>query len=135
MYIASACLCGLNCRYDWKNNLNQEVIDLFKAWEIIPVCPEQLAGFSTPRIPIEKFWNKIVDKNWNDVTEKLLSWITESMKLVDNLVIQKAFLKSKSPSCWFWKIYDGTFSWNLVDWNGLFADKLLEKNIEIISCN
>lgn len=110
--------------------MKNKVLELFKRWEIIPVYPEQLAGFSTPRIPIERLWNKIIDKNGNDVTEKLLSWIEESMKLVENLDIKKAFLKSKSPSCGFWKIYDGTFSWNLIDWNWLFAEKLLERDVK-----
>ncbi len=70
MIIVSACLAGLNCRYDGKNNLNHKVVKLIKRGKAIPICPEQLGGLSTPRIPAEIIDNKVIDKNGNDVTEQ-----------------------------------------------------------------
>jgi uncharacterized protein YbbK (DUF523 family) len=53
MYIISACLCGVNCKYNGLNNYNKKCEELFLKGEAILVCPEQLGGLSTPRIPCE----------------------------------------------------------------------------------
>jgi uncharacterized protein YbbK (DUF523 family) len=44
MKICSACLLGINCRYDGTNTKNKKVINLSKTEILIPVCPEQLGG-------------------------------------------------------------------------------------------
>ena len=44
---------------------------------------------------------------------------------------KKAILKEKSPSCGCGKIYDGTFSRNLTDGNGVTANLLIDNGIEI----
>ncbi|NCO52662.1 MAG: DUF523 domain-containing protein, partial [Deltaproteobacteria bacterium] len=43
--LVSACLLGINCRYDGGSQLNQRVVDYLSAHKLqaIPVCPEQLA--------------------------------------------------------------------------------------------
>lgn len=46
--IISACLLGEYCRYDGKTKQVNEVIELFKDYEIIPFCPEAPI-FGTPR--------------------------------------------------------------------------------------
>lgn len=51
--LVSACLLGKNCKYNGGNNLNQSVLDFIKGHEVIGVCPEQLGGLSTPRLPAE----------------------------------------------------------------------------------
>ena len=53
MFLASACLVGLCTRYDGNTNTDPEVLRLFKEGKVIPVCPEQLGGLSTPREPVE----------------------------------------------------------------------------------
>ena len=40
--LVSACLLGVNCRYDGKNGRRDEVLELLKEYELIPVCPEQM---------------------------------------------------------------------------------------------
>ena len=47
--------------------------------------------------------------------------------------IKKAILKSKSPSCGLGKIYDGTFSNNLIDGNGILTEMLVSSGVEVIS--
>ena len=42
--LVSACLLGVNCRYDGKNGRRDEVLELLKEYELIPVCPEQMGG-------------------------------------------------------------------------------------------
>lgn len=51
--LVSACLLGKNCKYNGGNNLNQSVLDFIEGHEVIGVCPEQLGGLSTPRLPAE----------------------------------------------------------------------------------
>src|SRR3712207_9033742 len=51
--ILSACLCGINCKYSGENNLNSNALKLLKEGNAILVCPEQLGGLTTPRIPCE----------------------------------------------------------------------------------
>lgn len=51
--LVSACLLGKNCKYNGGNNLNQGVLDFIEGHEVIGVCPEQLGGLSTPRLPAE----------------------------------------------------------------------------------
>ena len=54
--IVSACLLGCECRYDGKSKPCQKVLDLAKEKDtvLIPVCPEQMGGLSTPRVPSER---------------------------------------------------------------------------------
>ena len=51
--LVSACLLGKNCKYNGGNNLNQGVLEFIEGHEVIGVCPEQLGGLSTPRLPAE----------------------------------------------------------------------------------
>jgi len=53
MILVSSCLVGVNCRYDGKNNRNPELLRRLATGGILPVCPEQLGGLPTPRIPSE----------------------------------------------------------------------------------
>lgn len=53
--LVSACLLGVNCKWNGKNNRNKKVIELLAKGEIlIPVCPEQLGGLATSRYPSEQ---------------------------------------------------------------------------------
>lgn len=51
--MVSACLAGENCKYNGGNNRNEKVTDLFAENESITVCPEQMGGLPTPRVPAE----------------------------------------------------------------------------------
>ncbi len=49
MILISACLCGVNCKYNGGNNLNEKALKLFREGKAVLVCPEQLGGQQTPR--------------------------------------------------------------------------------------
>ena len=49
----SACLAGENCKYNGGNNRNEKVLHLIAENEVIKVCPEQMGGLPTPRVPSE----------------------------------------------------------------------------------
>ena len=51
--MVSACLAGENCKYNGGNNQNEKVLQLMRKNEVIVVCPEQLGGLPTPRVPSE----------------------------------------------------------------------------------
>jgi uncharacterized protein YbbK (DUF523 family) len=138
MYLISACLGGVNCRYDGKNSENQLIMKLIKEGKAILVCPEELGGLPTPRPSCELVVNedgirKVITKCGEDKTEEFLKGAEETLNLAKKHNIKMAILKAKSPSCGVNKIYDGTFSGKLIDGNGLTAELLLKNGINVIT--
>lgn len=131
--LVSSCLVGTNCKYDGGNNKNEKLINYLKNKEVILVCPEQLGGLSTPRAPAERIKEKVVTKDNKDVTENYKKGAEEVLKLAKKFQVKKAILKSRSPSCGKDKIYDGSFSHNLIDRHGVCAELLIKNGIEVIS--
>ncbi len=132
MIVVSACLLGINCRYDGNNSLNTKIIDLIKKHNILPVCPEQLGGLETPRAASEIQGTEVIDKNGNNVTKQFIKGAQEAIKMANlNNCKKEAILKAKSPSCGYGSIYDGSFSGKLINGNGIFADLLLKNGYTI----
>ena len=129
--LISGCLLGLKCRYDGKEKKLPEIEKLIEVYNLIPVCPEQLGGLPTPRVPAERVNNKVVNQAGVDVTKEYQLGAEEALKIAKLYNCKKAILKEKSPSCGCGKIYDGTFSKNLIVGNGVTADLLLKNGIEI----
>lgn len=131
MYIVSACLAGLNCRYDGKSCENKQIKKLVEEGKAIPVCPEQLGGLSTPREPSEIKNNRVITKNGKDVTNEFYKGSDKAFYIARINSCKKAILKSNSPSCGCGLIYDGTFTGQKVVGDGFFAKILKENNIKI----
>ena len=131
--LVSACLLGLKVRFDGKEKTNEEVVEKLKNYDFVPVCPEIFGGLSTPRVPAEIRENKVINKEGIDVTSNYVRGAEEVLKLAKKFNIKKAVLKSKSPSCGKGKVYDGTFSGNLVDGYGITAKLLMDNGIEVLS--
>jgi|SRR3712207_2002902 len=141
MILISACLCGVNCKYNGKNNLNEKFLNLLKEGRAILVCPEQLGGLETPRKPHEIIngdgkqvldgTGKLVSVDGDDSTDKFLKGAYETLNIAKKYNVKKAILKSKSPSCGLGKIYDGTFSGNKIQGNGVTAELLLREGIKV----
>lgn len=132
--LVSACLAGVNCRYDGKNNDNIKIKKLIESGkDIIFVCPEQLGGLSTPRVPAELIEDKILDKTGKDVTSNFQKGAEETLKIAKMFNIKFAILKAKSPSCGSKQIYDGTFSDTLTKGEGVTTTLLKKNGIEIIN--
>ena len=108
--LVSACLLGLRCRYDGKSKPNEAVLKLREAHTLIPVCPEQLGGLSTPRAPSEWQGAVIHNSEGEDVTAQYLRGAEEAVKLARLLNCHAAILKERSPACGHGEIYDGTFT-------------------------
>lgn len=131
--LVSACLLGLKVRYDGKEKTNEELVEKIKDYDFIPVCPEIFGGLSTPRVPAEIRENKVINKEGIDVTSNYNRGAEEVLKLAKKFNIKRAVLKSKSPSCGKGKVYDGSFSGNLVDGFGVTAKLLMDNGIEVLS--
>lgn len=143
MYLISACLCGVNCKYNGLNNLNDKCLELLRKGEALLVCPEQLGGLNTPRIPSEILGNakdiielnegKVINKEGKDVTKEFLKGGKEALKIAKEANIKKAILKESSPSCGSNFVYDGSFTGNKIKGKGITAYLLEKEGIEIIS--
>ena len=134
MYLVSACLCGVNCKYNGSNNLNKDCLQLLKENKAILICPEQLGGMTTPRVPSEILHGeKVVTKDGSDVTENFIKGAKEALNIAKNSNITTAILKEGSPSCGCNLIYDGSFSGNKVKGEGITCKVLRNAGIEVIS--
>jgi uncharacterized protein YbbK (DUF523 family) len=133
MKLVSACLAGINCRYDGKNNSCPFVVELVKNGKAIPVCPEQLGGLETPRSPAEIKDGKVFTRDANDVTDKYLIGADEGVKIAKLACCKQAILKARSPSCGVGEIYDGTFTKMKINGNGIFAQRLIDCGIKVVT--
>lgn len=135
MILVSACLVGLNCKYSGGNNYNEEIFNMVKNGEAIPVCPEQLGGLKTPRVPAEiRIINGkrcVITNEGDDVTEQFEKGAKDVLEFAKKLNIKKAILQARSPSCGVGKIYSGNFDGKLVDGNGILAEMLMENGIKV----
>lgn len=131
--LISACLIGLNCKYNGGNNENSKLVELMKEKDLVPICPEQLGGLKTPRVSAERKQEKVITKEGVDVTKEYQKGAEEVLNLAKKLNIKKAILKSRSPSCGIDEIYDGTFSHTLIKRDGVAAELLKKNGIEVIS--
>lgn len=131
--LVSACLLGIDSKYNGDNNKNEKVLDLLNKYEVVPFCPEIMGGLSTPREPCEILGNKVITISGKDVTKNFIKGAKESLKLIKLYKIKKVVVKSKSPSCGYKKIYDGSFSNTLIEGNGITTDLLLKNNIEVLT--
>jgi len=99
MKIVSACLAGVNCKYNGGNNKNTKVLELVKQGQCILVCPEQLGGLPTPRTPSEQSGSKVIAKDGKDVTEAFKLGAEKALEIAKKHDCKEAILKARSPSC------------------------------------
>ena len=93
MILVSACLLGINCKYNGDNNKNEKVAEYLKDKQFIMVCPEQLGGLSTPRDPSEiirldgnaviEGKTSVINNKRLDVTKKFKQGAMETLKIAD----------------------------------------------------
>ena len=141
-YIISACLVGLDTRYDGKNSFSKVFFDMVKEGKAVPFCPEQAGGLTTPRLPSEISGGdgnavlmgkaKVISKDGQDVTDSFIKGAKQVLKFAELLGVKKAILKSKSPSCGCEKVYDRSFCGILRDGMGVTAAYLKDNGIEVI---
>ena len=131
--LVSACLLGIECRYDCTSKPNERVLRLLDTEVLIPVCPEQLGGLPTPRVPSEQKGVRVISETGNDVTNNFNMGAKETLRIAQLYGIKEAILKQRSPSCGSGQIYDGTFSGTTVEGNGVTTTLLKRYGINVIS--
>lgn len=133
MKLCSACLLGLKCRYNGKRKRNAKVVALSKKEILIPICPEQLGGLSTPREPAEIKRGRVLTRSGKDITSHYNLGSREVLRIAKQLKISEVILKQRSPACGYGVIYDGTFSKNTRFGYGITAKLLKKKGIKIMT--
>lgn len=129
--LVSACLLGTACRYDGKSVPCASLLEQLDGLRLIPVCPEQLGGLPTPRIPCERQGQRVVSKTGTDTTQQYQRGAQEALRLAKLFDCKAALLKERSPSCGCGQIYDGSFSKTLVGGDGVTAELLKQHGIAV----
>ncbi len=130
--LVSSCLLGVNCKYNGGNNLNLALMEDLKGKEVIPICPELLAGLPIPRSSVEFVNGKLMDTEGNDVEADYQRAVALALEQIKGEDIDLAVLQSRSPTCGVNQIYDGTFTGKLIIGQGLFAKALLNLGYKVI---
>lgn len=133
--LVSACLLGINCKYNGKNNYIEEIEEIKNRYQIISFCPEESSGLSTPRTPSEIKNGKVFSKDGRDLSAYFIRGAEKALEICKKENIKLALLKEKSPSCGSSYIYDGSFSNKLIKSPGITSRLLMENSIKIYSEN
>lgn len=133
----SACLFGKVTTYKGTHNYVDAVSKMNPAL-IVTICPEVAGGLSIPRPPAEIVsYNplKVINNKGEDVT---LQYLEGSKKCLDKLKkhhVKVVLLKKNSPSCGNDGVYDGTFSKQLIEGQGVFAKMCEMEGIKVFNEN
>ena len=138
--LISACLLGINCRYDGGNCLTKQARELLRSEAVVPVCPEQLGGLSTPRScaditigsgeDVLAGRSKVLTRDGADVTQEFIRGAQGAVQMARLFGVRKAVLKQRSPSCGCGQIRRGD---RVVSGDGVTAALLKREGIPILS--
>ena len=141
--LISACLIGMKTTYHGKSNFRRELAELFSRGCVIPVCPEQLGGLPTPRLPSEientrtadvvNGSGRVLRRDGVDVTEQFRRGAAEVIRIAQLLKPAYVIFKERSPSCGVHFIYDGTFSNRVVEGEGVTTAVLRRHGYTVFS--
>lgn len=130
--MVSACLLGVNCKYNGGNNYCEKVAEYIKGKEVIPVCPEVLGGLSIPRSPAEIIDGIVTTREGKCVDREFRSGASIALQ---RAILEKPdiiILQSRSPSCGAKQIYDGKFTGNKKSGQGIFAELLILNGFNVM---
>lgn len=140
--LVSACLLGLPTRYDGKAKPSQKVLDHLQQENLIPVpvCPEQLAGMTTPRTKtcfhsgdghdVLSNTGQVVSEEGEPMNEVFCRGAHLSLQTAQLSGCQQALLKERSPSCGVHEIYLGE---ERIAGVGVTTALLLQEGLEVFS--
>lgn len=130
--IVSACLAGENCKYNGGNNRNEKILQLMKENEVITVCPEQLGGLPTPRVPSEVRNGVVTARDGRIVDKEFRIGATKCLEIALREQPDLIVLQSRSPSCGVKQRYDGSFTGTLTDGAGVTARVLMDSGFKCV---
>jgi uncharacterized protein YbbK (DUF523 family) len=140
VYLVSACLLGIDCRYNGFSKKDERVIGWAHGKRVVPVCPESLSGLPIPRDPAEfdegdgtmlrSGRSRLVTREGVDVSKAMLRGATEALKIARLVGATDAVLKDRSPSCGVYEVYNQA---ELVAGIGCFTALLLMEGVAVRS--
>lgn len=130
--MVSACLTGENCKYNGGNNRNEKILRLMADNDVITVCPEQMGGLPTPRVPAEIKEGVVTAGDGRIVDAQFRAGAAKCLEIALREQPDLIVLQSRSPSCGVKQRYDGTFSGTLVDGAGVTAQLLSENGFRCV---
>ena len=143
LIIVSACLAGIQCKYNGTYNTVEKLKKMVDESRAIAVCPEILGGGCVPREPNEIEGGdgkdvllgraKVVAPGGKDKTKMFLEGALKVLEIARQNNIRLAVLKERSPSCGSSHIYDGTFSGRKISGMGVTAALLHKNGIKVVS--
>jgi uncharacterized protein YbbK (DUF523 family) len=131
--VVSACLCGVRCRFDGRDKRMDEVVARAAAEaEILPLCPEVLAGFGTPRpaISFSADAKQARDPKGSDVTATLEAGARLADLFAEEAGARRALLKERSPSCGVNQVFGPE---GVMSGEGRFAARLKKRGLPVVS--
>jgi len=139
--VISACLVGINCKYNNGNNYNEKVVNkLLNKELVLLVCPEIIFG-----VPRKKIWYqngdgedvinkrknaKIINSDGKNVSLKLINSCKKICSVVKKYGIKEAILKERSPSCGVNFVYINN---ELTKGCGLLTAMLKKQKVKVVS--
>ncbi len=137
----SACLVGINCKYDGSNNFNEKVVKkVVNKNLVLLVCPEIIFGVKRKKIwykngdgkdVLNRNKNaKIVNSDGKNVTFELLNSCKKICNIIKKYAIKEAILKERSPSCGVNYVYVDN---KLTKGCGLLTAMLKKQKVKIVS--
>jgi len=143
VFLVSACLVGIPCQYNGGSHPDDRLQALAAQGRALPLCPEVLGGLPTPRPPAEiqggdgsdvlEGRARVVNIEGEDVTAEFLAGAQKALQIARQWHIKEAILKARSPSCGAGQIYDGSFSGQLMEGDGVTAALLKQEGIIVKS--
>lgn len=130
--LVSACLLGENCKYNGGNNFSPAVAEYLQGKDVLPVCPELLAGLGCPRVPMEIVDSVLMTRDGRNVDAVMREAVALALEQLHGEEIGCAILQSRSPTCGVNQIYDGSFSGRLIAGMGIFAKALHKAGYRVI---
>ena len=142
-FLISACLAGINCTYNAKNNLIPAMRKLFLSGDCLLVCPEVMGGLPVPRPRAEIVGGdgldvlhgkaKVINVLGKDVTGECVRGAAIALRLANKYGIKKAILKAGSPCCGKGRIYNGHFNGVLKKGSGVLTSAFMARKIKVYS--
>ena len=133
--MVSACLTGENCKYNGGNNRNEKVVELMAGNEVIAVCPEEMGGLPTPRVPSEIRDGIVVSKDGRNVDREFRAGASKCLEIALREKPELIIMQPRSPSCGTKQRYDGTFSGTLIQGAGITAQLLMDNGFRVIDAD
>jgi uncharacterized protein YbbK (DUF523 family) len=147
LILVSACLLGVDCRFDGRSCPEPKLYDLAARGLVIPFCPEVAGGLPTPRGSAEieaagagldggsvlEGRTRVVRGDGTDLTPQFVAGAQAALARVQDLGIRQAILKSNSPSCGAGYIHEGRFAGTLVPGDGVTAALLKSAGIQVMT--